>query len=209
MIYTRENTFDVGRPVESVTDANGLPYDWCVECDTETGRIVKIAMAFGGKIILGGIKGMYKRETVMVPSPLLVKFHRSALPPLFFSGSDMVVVNKDGFTRDELRLIESLESFVGGGVVTDQTFQEARRVLNEVKSKVCFTVTEQRIIDMLTTGPKTKYQLKVCLDDELAKPEAVCGHIKRMRLKLIRLNRDIVCPQPLKGHYHLIDLPCR
>lgn len=69
MIYNAKNTAGIGRPVE-VFDANGLKWDRLIECDTETGRIVRHVRDESGNFVLNGSE--IAREEQFVAAPLSV-----------------------------------------------------------------------------------------------------------------------------------------
>jgi hypothetical protein len=75
MIYTVENTFEAGRPVERVVDANGLEYTHAITIDTETGEIERFKTD-GGRLIVDHATGCVERETVHAVPPILVTFRK-------------------------------------------------------------------------------------------------------------------------------------
>jgi hypothetical protein len=88
MLYNVENTILAGKPVDYILDANGFRYDkGLLECDTETGRIVRykpadastpahlVALIGDGtriKLLEGG--GGFEQETIQGAPPLIVMF---------------------------------------------------------------------------------------------------------------------------------------
>lgn len=73
MKYNMENTAWAGRLVERIVDANGLEWDCVIECDTETGEIVRYQTDDQGGFVLG-MDGYMLRETIQTAAPLVVTF---------------------------------------------------------------------------------------------------------------------------------------
>lgn len=75
MLYNLDNTIRTGNPVR-VFDANGLEWTGVIECDTETGRILKYVEDEKGMPVEGArgsmLEGELVRETVFTSAPLLV-----------------------------------------------------------------------------------------------------------------------------------------
>ncbi len=71
-----------------------------------------------------------------------------------------------------------------------------------------FTPTQQRLFQMLLDGKShTKEELKTCLFDELAKPEALSAHFSAMRKFLRPDGLNILCVfQNRKRVYQLVRL---
>ena len=75
MIYNLDNTLRVGKRVKHIFDVNGL--DWIghkvLECDTETGRILRFATGPNGDILADPANGYEpRREEIKTAAPLRV-----------------------------------------------------------------------------------------------------------------------------------------
>lgn len=69
MIYDMENTYYAGNPVR-VFDANGQEIRYCLECDTETGRVMQLSINEDGTY--EEHNGDIVRVVKKYPAPLLV-----------------------------------------------------------------------------------------------------------------------------------------
>lgn len=74
MIYTMANTFNIGKPLKRVVDANGLEYNYTLYIDTDTGRIEKQVRDKDGHVVIED--GAVKTEVVMAAPPVVVEFVR-------------------------------------------------------------------------------------------------------------------------------------
>lgn len=75
MIFNLANTFEVGRPVDRIVDANGTEYSYCLEVDTETGYILRQKRGLDGRPQL--VDGKVLTEIVKAALPVTVLFKRS------------------------------------------------------------------------------------------------------------------------------------
>lgn len=74
MIYTTENTIDVGNPVKRVVDANGLEWHNVISVDTETGELTYQKRDANGQECTCPITGNIATETVKTAAPVVVEF---------------------------------------------------------------------------------------------------------------------------------------
>lgn len=72
MIYTLDNIVRIGRRVDRIVDANGLEWTKCIECDTETGRILRFKTDERGMVMANHDEAM--QEEIKAASPLIVTF---------------------------------------------------------------------------------------------------------------------------------------
>ena len=70
-VYTVENTSKQGQPV-MVLDGDGCEIPYCVEADTESGRIVRLAKDDDGRWILNEDRTEILRREMYVKAPLCV-----------------------------------------------------------------------------------------------------------------------------------------
>lgn len=99
------------------------------------------------------------------------------------------------FSREERRMLKALEVCLNGACVWKDQAARAGvvKVLEEVKGRVYFTETEERIMSILSDGkPHTLADLYECLDDDLALPVAPRTHIKNLKYKLPKIGKSIV-----------------
>lgn len=80
------NTLQAGRRVTSVVDAAGVRYDYTIEIDTETGRIVQLERDEHGNFILDDDLNA-KRQVVRATPPVIVTLEDSDSPRLPEAGS--------------------------------------------------------------------------------------------------------------------------
>lgn len=71
MRYTLENTINIGQP-KRVFDANGLEWTHVLECDTETGEIIRQKTDENGKIVIDYEMGEVVTERIITAAPLMV-----------------------------------------------------------------------------------------------------------------------------------------
>lgn len=69
-VYNVQNTLEVGKPCR-IFDANGLEWHDVVECDTETGRILRFKRDAEGRWV--DQEGELVRETVHGAPPLQLR----------------------------------------------------------------------------------------------------------------------------------------
>lgn len=72
MIYTLENTIEIGRRVADVIDANGLRWSHCLEINTETGEITRFKTDQNGCLNIQEDDVVY--ETIKTAAPIRVTF---------------------------------------------------------------------------------------------------------------------------------------
>jgi hypothetical protein len=70
MLYTLGNTLRVGKRAKHIFDANGLEWTKVLECDTETGRILRFVTGPNGSILADGYEP--RREEITTAAPLRV-----------------------------------------------------------------------------------------------------------------------------------------
>lgn len=77
MIYTVENTMEVGRPVRRVVDANGQEWSHCVRVDDQTGEITRCVTELRESLtyMVTDERGNPRYETLKVAAPVLVEFY--------------------------------------------------------------------------------------------------------------------------------------
>lgn len=75
MIYSVENTIDIGKPVEAIYDADGNEIKGRnIRCDTETGEVIQHATDFNGNILFDGTETEILLNTLYFKPPLKVVF---------------------------------------------------------------------------------------------------------------------------------------
>lgn len=76
MIYTLDNTINIGKPVKRVVDANGLEWTHCLYINTETGEITrhKDDPEKPGAPLIDWELGEVVRETIKTAAPVRVEF---------------------------------------------------------------------------------------------------------------------------------------
>lgn len=76
MVYTTENTFKLGRPIDKIIDANGFEHKnkLTISVDTVTGEIIQYRLDENDRVIVDDSKGVLLQETVKIAAPVLVTF---------------------------------------------------------------------------------------------------------------------------------------
>jgi hypothetical protein len=153
-------------------------------------------------------------EVVGGSSPSLATWMIDTSLHLSSSFQETTAVADPKYTKEERKMLAALEVCLNGACVwKDQTVKaDVVKVVEEVKNRVCFTDTEQRIMNLLKDGrPHEGKELRACLEDDLADRFAYMPHVRRLVKKVQNLGKKIVCHDGRKGErrpttYQMIDV---
>lgn len=75
MIYTRNNTSNIGKPVKRVVDANGFEYTHTRRVNTETGEITRLVTDSDDTPHITADHRCVE-ETIQAAPPIIIEFYR-------------------------------------------------------------------------------------------------------------------------------------